>query len=191
VAPALVALLFLAAPARAPAREAPLLVPRSDVAVTYRSEQRGLVLEQRMRFSATLHRVRIDPPTPGMFVLVDQSLRRMWIVREASRSYVEMSAPGAAAASVPGMAGVAPAAEFTRGGDDRVAGFACTEWTVTARAGQTATLCITPDGLLLRVRLGETVLAEASAVDTARQDAALFEVPAGYSPATPPHPAPP
>ncbi len=162
------------------AAEAPVLMPNRDVAVTYRTEQDGRMLEQRTRWSMTLQRLRIEPPSPGMFVLVDYAARRMDIVREVDRSYVEMPAPP----TLPGV-GAPASGRYRQGADDRVAGLRCTEW-ASATPGPPAGLCLTADGVLLRVRIGPRTIAAASAVSYARQDPALFRVPDGYTRVVPP-----
>lgn len=159
---------------------APALVPRQDVSVTYRTEQGGHVLEQQMRWSAKSQRLRIDPPAPGMFVLVDYVAHRMQIVQERDRSFMEMDAP----ASLPSL-GAPSSGLYTQGADDRVAGLACTEWTLAA-GGEPAGICVTEDGVLLRVRMGTRTLATASVVNYAPQDLALFRVPDGYTRAVSP-----
>src|SRR6185437_1187667 len=81
------------APGAVRAADGPVLVPTRDVAVTYRMDAGGRMLEQRMRWSAAAKRMRVDPPTPGIFVLIDYVAHRMEVVREPERSFVEMAAP--------------------------------------------------------------------------------------------------
>ena len=50
-------------------------------------------LEQRTRWLAAAQAMRIDPPTPGLYVIIDYVARRMSVVREADRSVIEMAAP--------------------------------------------------------------------------------------------------
>ncbi len=159
---------------------APALFPQRDVSVTYQTEQGGRVLEQQLRWSSKARRLRIDPPAAGMFVLVDYAAHRMQIVRERDRSFTEMDAP----ASLPGL-GAPSAGRYTQGADDRIAGLPCTEWTV-ATDGEPAGICVTPDGVLLRVRMGTRTVATASVVSYAPQDVTLFRVPDGYARAVPP-----
>jgi hypothetical protein len=173
------------APGLARAADAPVLVPTRDVAVTYRMDAGGRTVEQRMRWSVAARRMRIDPPTPGIFVLIDYAAGRMDVVREPERSFVEMAAP----ATLPGLG--TPGAElregrYVRGGADEVSGMACTDWTTHDTKGRATEVCITADGVLLRVRLAGRVLADAARVEYGPQDPALFQLPRGYTRMTQP-----
>lgn len=162
------------------AAEGPRLIPTRDVAVTYRTVERGTVLEQRIRFSVAARRLRIDPPTPGMFVIVDYAAHRMDVVREPDRSVVEMDAPF----PMPGLGVTASSGPYTRIGDDVIAGTPCAEWAADGEGG--AHICVTADGILLRVRVGARDLATAASVRYGPQDAAAFRVPEGYTRVAPP-----
>ena len=143
------------------------------------------MLEQRMRWSAAAKRMRVDPPTPGIFVLIDYVAHRMEVVREPERSFVEMAAP----ATLPGMG--APATEsrgggYVRGGADEVLGMACTDWTTRDSKDRVTEICVTADGVLLRVRVDGRVRADAARVEYGPQDPALFQLPQGYTRMTQP-----
>ena len=73
----------------------PLLRPSRDVDVTYRAAapQAGREIGQRVRWLAASQTVRIDPPSAGLHVIIDYVARRMSVVRDATRSVVEMAAP--------------------------------------------------------------------------------------------------
>lgn len=151
----------------------PLLRPSRDVEVTYRA---GQSLEQRTRWLAAAQAMRIDPPTPGLYVIIDYVASRMSVVREADRSVIDMAAPEGMA----GPTGASGARTYIRRGEDVVAGMGCTDWETTDRNGRRALACITADGVLLRVSADGQVLASAVSVRYVPQDPALFRVPAGY-----------
>lgn len=67
----------------------------------------------------------------------------------------------------------------TQVGPCSAAGENGTEWTST-HDGHTGSTCVTSDGILLRVKRDDQTLMEATRVQRGPQDAALFEVPAGY-----------
>jgi hypothetical protein len=162
--------------------ERPLLRPARDVAVTYRvsnpaAPRDAPPLEQRTHWLAAAQTMRIDPPTPGLYVIIDYLARRMNVVREAERSVIEMAAPGGMA----GLTGDPGAQPYMRRGDDTVAGMGCTNWETTDRTGQRTLACITADGVLLRVVAGGQTLATAVSVQYAPQDASLFRVPSDYA----------
>jgi hypothetical protein len=156
------------------AEQQPLLKPTRDVDVTYRIGE-GAGMQQRMRWLASRQIMRVDPPTPGIHVIIDYAAGRMSVVRDQERLVVDMKAPG-------GVAGApAAAASYERRKEDMVAGVPCTDWQATNSEGASALTCITADGILLRVRSGEHVLASAVSVTYAPQDAAAFAVPTDYT----------
>ena len=72
--------------------------------------------------------------------------------------------------------------QFTRRGKSKIAGRECTNWDVRADR-DTATLCLTREGVLLRATghtgdMADSTL-EAMRVDDAPQSPALFQVPTG------------
>lgn len=170
--------------ASAQASERPRLVPDQDVAITYRTARSGTVLEQHVHWSAAEQRMRIDAPSPGLYVLIDYPTHRMEIVRTPNRTVVDMAAPRGAPWTTAGSV----SEEYARDGTDRVAGMPCTEWRAPGSQGEAGptTICVTEDGVLLRVRQGPVVLAEAQAVQYAPQDASLFRIPDGFTHLAPP-----
>ena len=64
---------------------------------------------------------------------------------------------------------------------DTVAGLPCIEWETRDLQGQAALACFTADGVMLRVRRGQVVLAVATRVAYGPIDPALFAVPPGYA----------
>ena len=165
---------LLAAPALAADR--PPTIPLRDVDVTYQVAQPvegGPALSQRMRWSVAAGRLRVDPPTPGLFMIVDYPAKRMSVVKIADRAVLDL--PTAA----PGLPGAAAGAFAARDGAV-VAGLACANWQTTDAAGQDTLLCLTPDGVMLRASQGGQILLEASTVQYGPQDPAAFKAPEGY-----------
>jgi hypothetical protein len=161
----------------------PLLRPSRDVDVTYRAAapQGGKEIEQRVRWLATSQTMRIDPPSPNLHVIIDYVTRRMSVVRDATRSVVEMAAPD----SMVNAIGGATATGFVRRGEATVAGRVCVEWQTQDRAAHPALVCITDDGVLLRAGTAEQVRVSAVSVQYAPQDPAAFRVPTDYAHLTP------
>jgi hypothetical protein len=157
----------------------PLLRPSRDVDVTYRAAapQAGGEIGQRVRWLAASQTARIDPPSAGLHVIIDYVARRMSVVRDATRSVVEMAAPD----NLDGMTGGAAASGFVRGGTATVAGQTCTEWRMLDLDAHPAVVCITGDGVLLRAGTADQVRVSAVSVLYAPQDPAAFRVPADYA----------
>jgi hypothetical protein len=155
----------------------PLLLPSHDVDVTYRAgdPRDGPAVEQRVRWLAASQTMRIDPPTPGLHVIIDYAARRMSVVRDATRSVVEMAAPD----SMAGMTAV-KAGAFVRRGEASVAGRACTEWQTQDRDAHPVLVCITDDGVLLRVGSVEQARVSAVSVQYSPQDPQAFRIPPDY-----------
>ena len=167
-------MLLLALPAAA--QDKPATIPTRDVDVTYRMVQPvegGPPLLQRMRWSVAAGKLRVDPPSPTLYMIVDYKARRMAVVRPADHAVLDMNAAG------PGLP-ASPAGRFTRLGEDTVAGQACTNWQTIDAGGKTVAVCITADGVMLRASQGTNVLLEAASVSYASQDPAAFQPPDGF-----------
>jgi len=165
---ALAALVSLAA------GEAPPLIPTRDVDVTYTiAGAQGAGLTERLRWDAQGHRLRVDPPGHGIYMITDYTAHRMSVVREADRSIIEAPAPAAAL-------GGNPHAPYQRQGAGSVAGLDCTDWATVDTDLHPVVVCVTADGVLLRARRGERTVLTASRVAYGPQDPALFRLPADY-----------
>ena len=168
----------------ASAQDVPVVQPTRDVDVTYRvpvqprpGQEPGVKptsLLQRLRWSASLRRQRLDMPTSGNWMVLDFPTKRMSVVRDDARTVVEVPAP-------PGIDTPPAAAGFARAGTATVAGLACTEWRTRDTRGEETLACYTGDGVLLRARAGDRVLTEAVEVSYVAQGEAVFAVPAGYA----------
>jgi hypothetical protein len=159
-------------------------MPTRDVDVTYLMLQPDApggprMLEQRMRWAVADGRLRVDPPTPGLWIVVDYHARRLTTVRDKEHSAVQMDADTARILPNPGAQGGA-ATPFTAKGQDNVAGLPCTDWETRDAAGTPTLACITADGVLLRAAAARRILLEAESVTYGTLDKTVFEVPAGY-----------
>ena len=165
------------------AQDRPSLTPTRDVDVTYRMTQGGQTLEQRTRWQVGERRMRVDTPTPGVYMIVDYAARRMSMVSDADRGVVEVQAN---AGPMPGQVEGQSAASFVRQGSAQVAGLPCTEWRTLDSQGAVTLACITADGVLLRAQQAGRVLVEAARVAYGAQDPNAFRVPDSYARAAPP-----
>ena len=87
-----------------------------------------------------------DPPGSGLHVIIDYVARRMSVVRDATRSMVEMAAPGNMADMTGGHSATA---SFVRRGEATGRAGSAPNGR-RAIAGRPALVCITGDGVLLR-----------------------------------------
>lgn len=171
---ATVAALLLGVAAAAPDR--PLAVPTRDVDVVYRALAQGNTpaTEQRVRWDVAAGKQRIDPQTPGIYVIIDFRARQLFSVRDSIRTVLEFN--GERAPSLPNY----PAGRYASVGTATVAGLDCTLWQPNDSATPPRQICVTDDGVLLRIAAAERTLLEAVSVHYAPADPAAFEVPADY-----------
>jgi hypothetical protein len=173
-------LLLLSCPALA--QEKPAITPQRDVDITYTMAQPiqgGPPLSQRMRWSVALGKLRVDPPSPGLYMIVDYRAKRMAVVKDADHAVLDLNA------AAPGLPGAPAGASFTRGSADQAAGLACTNWQTVDARGLPTLICVTADGVLLRASQGGHVLLEAASVHYGAQDPAAFTPPESYRHLTP------
>jgi hypothetical protein len=156
------------------AQTPPHVTPTRDVDVTYKVPVAGgkdMAILQRFRFSASLHRQRVDLPTSGNWMVLDYVTHRMAMVRDESREIVDVPAPDSA--TQPGG--------FALVGKAAVAGLPCNEWRTRDTRGQETIACYTDDGVLLRARGDRGVLMEAVEVGYRPQGPEVFALPEGYT----------
>jgi hypothetical protein len=164
-------------PATARGQERPNTLPTRDVDVTYRVTRGGATMSERMRWLSGPGLQRVDPPGNVMHMIMDHHNHHVAMVSDARREVVETDVVGGALE--PGAGGT-----FTRRGEDTVASLGCTLWD-TGTAAAPVQLCLTADGVLLRVRASGATLVEATQVQYGPQNPADFQVPADYRRVTP------
>ncbi len=185
-----IAALLLCGPALlhpAAAQEKPPITPQHDVDVTYtiaQPVQGRPALSQRMRWSVATGRLRVDPPSPDLYMIVDYRAKKMAVVKESAKAVLDLNAAG------PGLPGANANASFIRGAIGRAAGLGCTNWQTTDARGLPVEICMTDDGVMLRATQDGHVLLEAASVRYGPQDPAAFVPPDGYRHVTPAAKAP-
>ena len=167
-----------ATPAYAPAYAAdrPPTMPQRDVDVTYRMLQPvegGPELHQRTRWLVASGLMRVDPPSPNLYMIMDYRTKHVAMVKVDDRAVLDV-------ASAPLVAPAANPAGYVMKGSTAVAGVPCTDWETADAAGRPTLLCLTADGVMLRASQNGVVLLEATAVSYAPQDPALFRAPDGF-----------
>jgi len=182
----------MAAGRGAHAQDHPPAVPLRDVDVTYIIPTPRGAVRQRLRFSAVRNAMRIDPPGDGMYVVIDFAAGRMFTVRAADRSVIEMAAPKS---WMHGLAtGNSAPGRYTRRNATVVSDVSCTEWQTTDSEGRDVRICVDRDGVMIRLNLqtpsGEATLALAADIRREGQGPAVFAVPDDYRRLAPPPGAP-
>ncbi len=187
----LVAVALVGGSVSAQAAEHPPFAPTRDVVVAYQVQASQLPTGPlgdgdakgehsiRMSYSAASGRVRIEQASMPGYMLIDRMAGRITMVVEPLQSFMDMPFDARAGAGLL----LNDKMKFVRRGADKVAGMACTLWTVTSDR-TVAHLCITEDGVILRgdgsdPRRGEGKLL-ATAVSYAAQPAAKFSPPPGF-----------
>jgi hypothetical protein len=167
---------LLAAPAPPRAEEQPPLLPTRDVDITYKvTRPRARPISERVRWSAAARLERIDGPKRSTSIF-DRQSHEVTLLNGATRTYTTVEGtPRRPSEPDKDKA-------LKRGGEVVVARQRCVEWSWTEDV-ETHTICVTPDGVLLRLAVnGETVM-EARSVRYRPQPPELFRVPTNYAPA--------
>ena len=169
------AVLLVALPLRAE-EQPPQELPTRDVDISYqitRPHQPTII--QRRRWLASERLVRVDGPDKSA-TIYDRNAHEITVLNPANRTYLKLD--GAPRLPLDPEKGEA----LTRSGEFVVAGLHCIDWSWTEDE-ETHTVCLTPDGVLLRFVVGGKTVMQARSVSYARQPAELFQVPPNYTPA--------
>ncbi len=176
-------------------------MPTRDVEIVYTLHRGGQTLQEHTRWLAAEQAQRVDPPGPsdqavsaggatgaasgaGVHFIMDHQQHRAWLVNDNSHTVIDMAPPRQ------GPLDPASKAVFARRSEATIAGQQCTDWAVTGITTGTgapeSVLCLTLDGVLLRVQQGGQTLIEATSVTYAPSDPVLFQIPAQYVHTQPP-----
>lgn len=168
----------LAVPAAA--QDRPPVPPTRDYAITYRLDSGGRTTNLNMAYNAQLQRIRTEM-SPSHIGIMDQRTRRMTMLLVDQKMAMEMNFSGQPNTDPQEMM---RDAEFTRLGQDTVAGHRCTIYRVRSQ-GREGTSCMTAEGIMLRTEApnaqgGGPVKMEAVQVSLSAQAASRFEVPPDF-----------
>jgi hypothetical protein len=174
--------LICVAPCAGMAQDRPIYLPTHDVTVTYSFSAGGKAAgapdSVRVAVAAGGERARIEPEGAPGYMVIDRADKQVMMIMTAQRMFMAM--PGA----MDQVSDYLPNDQmhFTRTGSETVAGYRCTDWTVTGKKGD-ASGCITDDGVLLRgqakTRDGTAHLLATQVSYGALPDS-LFRPPAGF-----------
>jgi hypothetical protein len=174
---AALALLLLGLPPRAQAQ--PQLAPTRDVDITYEvTRPHQARIRERVRWLAAEHLERIDGPDRAVTIF-DRKGNEITLLMPATRTYRKLE--GAPRRPMEPEAD----AVLTGGGESTVAGQRCVEWSWIEDT-EARTVCVTADGVTLRLVVGGKTVMEARSVSYGRQNPELFRAPPNYMPALAP-----
>jgi hypothetical protein len=171
--------ILLIGSAGAVAEEQPKLLPTRDVDIRYdvTRPQKPRVRE-RVRWLASEHLERVDA-TGRSTSIFDRDAHAVTLLTPATRTFRKLDqAPRRPLEPEPG-------AVLQRGADAVIAGLPCTDW-LWNEEGEEHTVCVTADGVILRLIVDGQTFIEAHSVKYGPQKADLFRVPANYTPALAP-----
>jgi hypothetical protein len=138
-----------------------------------------------MHFANKGARIRIDSPDHNSYVAFDTNTNHTLVVLLQKRSYIDQPTDPA---QIPPF--FSPNGDLAKSGTATIAGIRCTNYQATINR-QDGQLCLTDDGVLLRVQSGEQGqqrALEAVRVTYEVQPSTLFEPPAGFQKTEPPQP---
>lgn len=168
------AMLLAGSPPRAE-EPRPQILPTRDVDISYkitRPQQPTII--QRRRWLASERLLRADSPDKAATIF-DRNAREITVLNPANRTYLKLE--GEPRLPLDPEKGEV----LKRGGDSTEAGLNCVDWSWTEGV-ETHTVCLTPDGVLLRLVVDGNTVMQARSVSYARQPAKLFQLPPDYTP---------
>jgi hypothetical protein len=157
----------------------PTLLPTRDVDIRYDvTRPQEPKVRERVRWLAGEHLERVDASGRSTSIF-DRDGHVVTLLTPANRTFRKVDrAPRRPSEPAPG-------AVLTRGRDAVIAGLPCTDWS-WSEDGENHTLCVTADGVTLRLIVDGQTFVEARSVKYAPQKPGLFEVPDNCTPAIAP-----
>jgi len=176
-------LLLTGSPLGAEEPTPPPLLPTRDVDISYRSTRPDQpTIVERRRWSASDRLMRSEGPDKST-TLYDRDAHEITVLNPKNRTYLKLEG------SLRQPLDPEKGKPLKRGGESVVAGLHCTDWSWTEDA-ETHTVCLTPDGVMLRLVVDGKTVMQALSVKYDRQPAELFRVPPNYTPALAPEGGP-
>lgn len=172
----LAAALLLWGLAQARAAETPKLFPERDVDITYEARVGDKLVKERVRWRAADRIERIDAVgrLRHPYMLIDHRDHRVDVVDPRTRSVIEEQN------EVAGQLTELEGATFTPLGEAKIAGFVCREWEAAISSSNKREVCLTEDGVLLRVRANDQTLLLATRVRYRKMKESYFDIPPNY-----------
>lgn len=174
---------FLATPlfaVPALASSMPNLIPAHDVSGTYLVTGKEGAKTVTVEYSKSANVLRINPQSGAGYILYDFTAKDAKMVMPQMQRYMDRPEMASQAASIQGK-GNGDDVTVAKGGTESIAGHECTDYTATDHTrGTSSTICVTDDGVLLKLAsTGSSVVAQS--VSYGAVPAADVQVPPGYT----------
>lgn len=177
--PALAVTLLAAAPAFA--NSMPNLIPAHDVSGTYLVTGNEGTQTITVEYSKSANVLRLNPQSNAGYILYNFTAKDAKMVMPQMQRYMDRPEMARRAAALQGKAN-GDDVTVEKGGVETIAGHDCTDYTATDKTrGTSSTLCVTDDGILLKLTSDKGGSVVAQTVSYAPVPAADVQVPPGYS----------
>jgi len=157
----------------------PTLIPTRDVDIRYDvTRPQEPKVRERVRWLASEHLERVDGKGRSTSIF-DHDGHVVTLLTPAARTFRKVDQALRRPSEPP------PGTALVRGADAVIAGLPCTDWSWTEE-GEQHILCITADGVTLRLIVDGQTFRQAYSVKYAPQKPDLFQAPWNYTPAIAP-----
>jgi hypothetical protein len=157
------------------------LIPAHDVSGTYLFTTNNGPKTMTVEYSKAVNVLRLNPQGGTGYILYDFTAKDAKMVMPQMQRYMDEPQIAGRAASIQGS-GNGDDVSVAKGGSETIAGHDCTDYTATDHTkGTSSTLCVTDDGVLLKMSSSEGDSAVAQSVSYAAVPEADVQVPPGYS----------
>lgn len=172
-----VAATLLATPALA--GQMPNLIPSHDVTGNYLVTSREGTHTVTVEYSKAANVLRLNPQNGQGYLLYDFSAHDAKMVLPEMQRYMDQ--PGFARRAQALQDANGDTVSVSKTGTETIAGHECTDYTATNKTrGTSSTLCVTADGVLLKLASADTS-AVAQSISYATVPAGDVQIPAGYA----------
>lgn len=165
-----------------PAWAAPVpdLIPTHDVTGNYIVTGQAGAKIMTVEYSKSANVLRISPHDGPGYILYDFTARDAKMVLPQMQRYMDQPRMASQAQALTGGA-TGHDVSFTKGSTETIAGHSCTDYTATDKTrGTSSTICVTPDGVLLKITSAHGN-AVAQTISYAAVPVADVQVPPGYT----------
>ncbi len=161
----------------------PGMVPTHDLTGTYLMNTSQGPRTMAVEYSAALRALRVTPQGGQGYILYDFTTHDAKMVMPQMQKYMDQPKLSAQARAVQGDRNGPPNnVIITTGDSTTIAGYGCTNTKFTnTKTGESSTLCITPDGVILQITSPNGHQITAQSISYSPVSQADVQLPAGYT----------